>query len=107
AECAGEQGRFRAMHDRLYERQHEWKGSGAPDALLAGYAAALQLDRSAFAACYARAAEHPRTARANQAAQALGVRATPSFLVGDRPIEGAPPLAQFRALIEETLGARR
>lgn len=103
AECAGDQGKFWEMHDRLYAQQGQWKKSREPEALFQGYTAALGLDRAAFDACYATQREHPRTRRANTIASEIGVRVTPSFLVNDRPVEGALPIAQFRRLIDAAL----
>lgn len=103
AECAADQGRFWEMHDRLYAQQAEWKRTREPLALLQGYAATLGLDRAAFDGCYAAQRVHPRTRRANEIASEIGVRVTPSFLVNDRPVEGALPLAQFRRIIDAAL----
>ena len=64
------------------------------------------LDRAAFAASYARPGMHPRTVRANQAAENLGVRATPSFLINERGIEGAPPLRNFREALDAAHAGR-
>jgi len=99
SECAGEQNRFWVMYDRLFSAQPEWKRERSPDALFARYAASAGLDKSRFAACYARAETHPGTMRANDAAEKLGVRVTPSFIVNGRPVEGALPLADFRRLL--------
>ena len=99
-ECAGEQGRFWEMHDLLYERQREWKSSDAPEALFADFARTVGLDADRFASCYRENRPGQRIALHNQVAEQLGVRATPSFLVNGRPVEGALPLEQFRALIE-------
>lgn len=103
AECAGEQGAFWAMHDRLYEKQPEWKKISDPDPLLKRYAAALRLDATRFAACSIGGGLHARTAAATGAAEQLGVRVTPSFAVNGRGIEGALPLAQFRQLFDAAL----
>jgi len=99
SECAGEQSRFWVMYDRLFSAQVEWKRERSPDALFAGYAASAGLDKSRFAGCYARAETHPGTMRADDAAEKLGVRVTPSFIVNGRPVEGALPLADFRRLL--------
>ena len=45
----------------------------------------------------------PRTTRANDVASTIGVRVTPSFLVNDRPVQGALPLADFRKVIDAAL----
>ncbi|MHB1263861.1 MAG: DsbA family protein [Gemmatimonadaceae bacterium] len=103
AECAAEQGRFWPMHDRLYADQRGWKGTRAPYEVFQGAARAIGLEPGRFDACYAKDETHPRTRQANAAAEALGVRVTPSFLVGDRGVEGALPLAQFRVLLDAAL----
>lgn len=108
AECAAESGRFWAMHDRLYERQREWKGTRTPYELFQDDARAVGLDAGQFDACYAKDGLHRRTRQANAAAEALGVRVTPSFLVGDRGVEGALPLERFRELLDAAVrDARR
>ena len=48
-----------------------------------------------------------RTALNNRAADAVAIRATPSFLVDGRLVEGALPAEQFRALLTELSAARR
>ncbi|MBI3289217.1 MAG: thioredoxin domain-containing protein [Elusimicrobia bacterium] len=50
AECAGRQGAFWPYHDMLYDRQGQWVGDKAEDALLA-YAKELKLDEAAWQAC--------------------------------------------------------
>jgi len=99
SECAGEQSRFWEMYEQLFSSQGEWKRERSPDALFARYAAVAGLDKPAFSTCYARAKTHPATARATDAAEKLGVRVTPSFIVNGRPVEGALPLADFRRLL--------
>jgi len=101
AECAGEQNGFWPMYDQLFAAQSEWKRDRSPGAVFARYAAGAGLDKSHFAACYARAEIHPRTRRANDVADRLGVRVTPSFIVNGRAVEGALPLADFRRLLNE------
>ena len=101
AECAADQGKFSAMHDRLYADQAAWKRGSSPVAVFQQAASAIGLDLPRFDACYADGRTDPRTAAATDRATRLGVRATPSFFVGDRLIEGALPLEQFRALLTE------
>ena len=103
AECAGEQGGFWLMLDRIYDAQKEWKKRGDPLPLLAGLAGAARLDTSMFSACYADRHTDARTKRASDIASRVGVRVTPSFIVNDRPIEGALGLAEFRKVIEAAL----
>lgn len=100
SECAADQGKFWAMHDRLYANQREWKTARTPMPVFQRYASAVGLDESRFTTCYAGEGQHPRTRQANAAADALGIRVTPSFVVNGRPVEGALPLPQFRQLLD-------
>jgi len=103
AECVGDQGRFWTMADHLYEAQSEWKRATDPRPLLLGIASVVGADTSVVSQCYRDGRSERRTARANDAANTLGVRVTPSFLVNERPIQGALPLPEFRKVIEAAL----
>ncbi len=106
--CAGAQGRqaFDRMHDRLYAEQDAWKEAADPAAMFRSLAASAGLDAARFAACYA-SEDAARQARAGSAlADALGVRATPTFFVNGRRIEGSLPPDEFRALLTEALQGR-
>lgn len=105
AECAGEQERFWEMHDLLLGRQNEWKSSRSPERLFSGYAGELGLDEGRFASCYRENRGRARTALNNRAADALRVRATPSFFINGRLVEGALPVAQFRQLLNRMSGS--
>lgn len=103
AECAGEQGQFWVMMERLYVTQAEWKNGNAADAQLAALAGTTPIDTAKFAGCYADQHTDARTARATATANEIGVRVTPSFLVDGHPVQGALPLAEFRRLIDTAL----
>ena len=103
AECAADQGKFWPMHDSLYAHQAEWKKAPVPSSVFQREVAALALDRARFDACYVTQEVHPRTRRANQIANDVGVRVTPSFIVNGRPVEGALPIADFRRVIDAAL----
>lgn len=105
AECAAEQGKFWPMHDRLYERQREWRGGGSPAGRMHGYAASVGADAGRFAACYREDRGGGRTRLNNHVSEQLGIRATPTFIVNGRMVEGALPLEQFRQLLRQA-GAR-
>jgi len=106
AECAAEQGEFWAMHDLLYENQNEWKGSRSPERLARDYAGRIGLDADRFASCYREDRGAARTAVHNRAAEGLRVRATPSFFINGRLVEGALPAEQFRQILGLMAGTR-
>ncbi len=106
AECAAEQGKFWEMHDLLYENQNEWKGSDDPERLAGVYAGRIGLDGGRYASCYREDRGAERTALNNRAAQALRVRATPSFFINGRLVEGALPIERFRQALTAVAAER-
>ena len=103
AECAADQGHFWLMSDRIYSTQREWKRSNAIDAQMAALAGTTPIDSAQFSACYADRRTEPRTERANELVNSIGLRVTPSFLVNGHPVQGALPLADYRKQIETAL----
>ncbi len=105
AECAGDQGRaaFGRMHDRLFTGQTEWKGTSDPAGLFRSYASESGLDAGRFASCYASGEPDRRIRVSNDLADHLGVRATPTFFVDGRRVEGALPADQFRTVLLDAL----
>lgn len=101
AECAAEQDAFWAMHDRLFAEQRAWSTSRKPETLFRRYAGDLELDAARFDSCYREKRGDERTRANNRAAARLGVRATPTFFINGKRLEGAPPLELFRALLTE------
>ena len=51
AECAGEQGEYRGMHDLLLDEQEAWSEAADPNSLFVEYAESLGLDLSEFETC--------------------------------------------------------
>jgi len=102
ARCAGEQDRYWAYHDVLFERQPRFERDD-----LVGYAVNLNLDRERFERCLDnhlfRAAVEADSAEGRE----LGVRSTPTFLINGKPLVGAHPIENFRAAIDDALRARR
>jgi protein-disulfide isomerase len=101
--CAGQDGGpFQAMKSALYARQAEWKAAsaGAAPDLFQEMAVEAGLDPEAFTACLAGESAAERIRVNSRLAASSGVRATPSFLVNGRLVEGALPAAQFRMVLE-------
>jgi protein-disulfide isomerase len=83
AECAGKQGRFWEMYDRLFAKQTEL----APADLI-GHAKAMHLDETPFKWCL-ESGEMVDKARADRAeGRRLGVTVTPSFFLGTMRDDG-------------------
>ncbi len=81
ARCAGDQGKYWEMHDKLFDTQDSWSGLEDVGDTMKGYAVDLGLDNATFNACY-DAQEH--TSEINDdftTGQVYGVRGTPSNFV--------------------------
>ena len=110
ARCAGEQGKFWEMHDRLFE-QHARLGTG----VIMQLAKDLRLNANAFAACMDSQKHIEAILADRDMATKLGFRGTPGFLIvktdGRRfsdafTIPGALPYAKFSSEIEKLLKKR-
>ncbi len=107
AACAEAQGKFWPMHEHLLA-----KDSGPlRDEDFTRHARSLALDIDAFERCRAERADASWLDTDVAAARAVGVNATPSFLIGKsavavargRLLRGAPTLAEFEQQIDALL----
>ena len=98
AECAGAQGKFWEMVEKIYSRQYDMGIEG-----LKRDAAELGLEQSRFNDCLTTGAMAGRVRRDAEDGRALGVRATPTYFVGQKKIEGVLTEAQFSQSIDEQL----
>lgn len=107
AHCAGETGKYWAMHDLLFQNQQAL----AP-LQLTGHARELGVDMTQFDECLSSGRHAARITRGVTDGAAIGVQGTPSFVVGKTQlgdvvegtlIRGAQPLETFRRAIEQTL----
>lgn len=112
AECANEQGKFKEMHDTLFERQSEWSGLPTAEAIgaFSGYAGMMQLDQATFDSCVTEGKYIEEIAADLQAGQSYGVSGTPGFFVGNDElgyveIKGAQPFESFKRVIDAQLGS--
>ncbi len=103
AYCAGDQGKFWEYHDILFAN---WTGENAGDFTddkLKIYAAALRLNLDQFSSCYTGGKYKAEVSQDITLAKADGIRATPSFVINGKIVEGAQPFAAFQQVIEADL----
>ncbi len=98
AACAGEQGKFWEMHDRLFANQAKLQ---VPE--LKEHAAALGLDPEAFGQCLDSGRHGADLQNDVQAGAGYGVTGTPSFFINGRPLVGAQPFESFAQVIDDEL----
>ena len=100
AECAGEQGKYWDMNEKLMAEQAEWSGQAGASGIFKEYAGQLGLAQAQFDACLDGSKYADRIAADQKEGQAAGVTGTPSFLINGAPLVGAQPYAAFQQQIE-------
>ena len=109
AHCAGEQGRYWEMHAVFFQNQRALAAQQ-----FAEHAQAAGIDATKLGLCLASGRHAARVARSIADGAALGIQATPTFVVGrteagdvvaGSPLRGAQPVDTFRRLIEQALNS--
>lgn len=98
AACAGEQGKFWEMHDRLFASQGKLQ---VPD--LKQHAADLGLKADAFNACLDSGRHANDWQQGITDGARYGVTGTPAFFINGRPLMGAQPFQNFAQVIDDEL----
>jgi protein-disulfide isomerase len=98
--CAGEQGSYWEMNEKLFATTDEWGQAEDPTELFKEYAGELGLDTSAFAECLDSGQTAVQVQGDVMAGQTLGVSATPFFFINDLPIRGGLPIESMGQIID-------
>lgn len=102
SECAGDQGRFEAMYDRLFEEQDSFglkpwddyaKEAGIPD--LAG-----------FESCVKQTAPVPRIEKGKQLGAKLDIKATPTVIVNGWMLSRPPTAEELDEMVKRILAGK-
>jgi protein-disulfide isomerase len=108
--CAGDQGKYWEVHDRLFKNQ---QALAAND--LRSHARALDLDVPSFEECLNKGTHAARIRKSIQEATEFGVRGTPTFFVGMlsqsesrkavTKLSGLKPYSAFQQILDELLAS--
>jgi len=103
ARCAGDQEKYKAMHDKLFETQTVWAESTTAPTLFSGYARMLGLNTTTFDQCLTGGKYEAAVDEDLDLAQKVGASATPMFYINGQPLVGAQPFSAFKAAIDAEL----
>jgi protein-disulfide isomerase len=105
--CAGEEGKFWQMHEKIMNSQSDWETAATLDDVkskMIGYAMDdLKMDADAMDVCLAGDAFESKMDEDYAVGLAKGVEGTPSFFINGRQITGAMPYESFEASIEAAM----
>lgn len=105
--CSAAQGRFWAFHDSLFAAQREWAPMSDPTPVFDRVAGAIGLDMAAYHLCLQHDVMRPLIAADQQRFRTAGIRSTPSFLIGNRMLEGAVPFGNLAPVLDSAIAAAR
>lgn len=100
AECAGEQGKYYEMHDKLYSNQQ-----ALDVASLKKYAQELGLNTAKFNDCLDTGKMAAEVKKDLADGQSYGVQGTPAFFINGNLISGAQQYSVFKQAIDAALAA--
>lgn len=98
ARCAGSFKKYWEYHDRLFQAQPDFSRAD-----LARYAEDLGIPADPFARCLDEGRTRALVEADVAQGRRLGIRGTPTFLVNDVRINGAPPYKMFKQVIDDAL----
>ena len=100
AMCAAVQGKFWQYHDALFATQDKWETLPMPAMMLDSLAGAVGLDKVEWKKCVDSGKMKPLIEADRDRAAAAGVQSTPTFMLGDKLMQGSQPLAVMRAALD-------
>jgi len=103
ARCAGDQEKYKAMHDKLFATQTAWGESETAKTLFSGYARTLGLNTTTFDQCLTDGKYKAAVDEDLFLAAKVGASGTPTFYINGQPLVGAQPFAAFKAAIDTAL----
>ena len=110
AECANEQGKFKEMHDMLFENQNKWSNQSLDNLMitLSQYASEMELEEEKFDSCLKNGKYIEEIQKDLDDGRTYGVSGTPGFFVGNDQIgfielTGAQPFENFKKVIDNQL----
>lgn len=101
AYCAGEQGKFWEMHDKLFQNQSDTFGSDKNQ--LAILAQQLGIYNQQFQTCFDNQKYLPQIRQNFLDSETLGVKGTPTWFINGRQVAGQLNTDQLEALVTEAL----
>jgi protein-disulfide isomerase len=105
AMCAGAQGKFWELHDRIFATQEEWSGLPSAEAFFEQAAGAVGVALPEYQACIRDHVMRPMIEADVERATSGGAGSTPTFFVGSQVISGAEKIDVFRTAVKDAQAA--
>lgn len=99
--CAGAQGQFWSMHDRIFATQEQWSAKSPVEPFFESLAQGVGMDVALYTQCMADDIMLPMIKADYERATASGAQSTPTFLIGNMTFPGAQKIEVFRMAIAQ------
>lgn len=107
AQSAKNQGKFREMHNLLYENQQRWSQSGNPTPIFVNFARDLNLDIEQFKSDLNAAETQKTVMQEKQEGVNKGVNSTPTFFIDGEQLQRLPrTYADFEKIVQRYLNEK-
>ena len=103
ARCAGLQDAYWPMHNALFDNQQQWAESDDPVEHFTDYADDIGIDGERLAECVREDTTLEIVEQNRQLAGRLGIRSTPTLVVGNTGLPGVTPWAEVAQAVERAL----
>ena len=110
AECANEQGKFKEMHDKLFENQNEWSSKDTDNLIILfnQYSLEMGIEKEKFDSCLKNEKYIKEIQKDLDDGRTYGVSGTPGFFIGNDEmgfieLKGAHPFENFKNVIDTQL----
>lgn len=102
AACAGEQGKFWEMHDRLFNEQDRWntEATDDPSQLMRGYARDAGISMQPWEQCFASRKYQYKIDANSAEGTRRNVNSTPTFIIGDKLFAGSLSYDEFKKYVD-------
>lgn len=108
AQSAKNQGKFREMHNLLYENQKHWSSSINPMPIFERYAKKLDLDIEQFRNDINAAETQKAVMQDKEEGREAGVDSTPTFIIDGQQLQNLPrTYSKFEEIVQQHLNKKK
>ncbi len=104
ARCAARQDKFWAYHDRLFQTQRNWSQQDDPTSTFLDMAVETGVNADRLQACMSQGGPDEVISQNQEAGKAVGLRATPTVIVGNKMFSGAVSYDQIVQAVNDQSG---
>lgn len=106
ARCAARQDKFWDYHDHLFERQRNWSQEDDPTSTFLDMAVENGVNADRLKQCMTQGGPDDVIARNQEAGKAIGLRATPTVIVGNQMFSGVISYERIQQAIDAQTGGQ-